>query len=111
MFRPPLIRAPPQAPLPDPTSFPQWYGDFWIQYPLDPAPIPAHHGADFKARAELTCIINEMAIEYFAGPQSPDGRSITSILKLLSKLEAWRDALPGPLTAKHIVLPSQLKLQ
>jgi hypothetical protein len=111
MFRCPLIHTPPQIPLPDPISFPQWYGDFWIKYPLDPNPTPANHGHDFKARAELFSIINEIALEYFGDSHSQDDRSVKSILKFYSKLKAWYDTLPEQLAVKRIVLPSQLKLQ
>ncbi|KAL7928301.1 putative zinc finger protein [Trichoderma chlorosporum] len=110
MFRSPLVHAPPKASLPDPLSFPEWYGDFWIKYPLDQTPSPAHHGHDFKARAELISIINEIALEYFGDDQLQRLRSMESILKYYTKLKAWYDALPEPLTAKQIVLPSHLKL-
>ncbi|KAF4460076.1 Zn(2)-C6 fungal-type DNA-binding domain [Fusarium albosuccineum] len=110
LFRPPLIAAPPEFPLPDPTLCPQWYGDFWIKYPLDRMPTTAHYGHDFKARAELMAIMNEIAVEYFSGIQPREGRSMKTILKFYAKLKAWHDALPEPLTVKRIVLPSQLKL-
>jgi hypothetical protein len=111
MFRPPLLAKPPQFALPDPTANPQWYGDFWIRYPLDPNPTPAYHGHDFKARAHLFAIINEIAVQYFSGPQSPSSRSKETILEIHSKLKTWYDRLPQQLTAKEIVFPSQLKLQ
>ncbi|KAF4977105.1 hypothetical protein FDECE_18393 [Fusarium decemcellulare] len=110
LFRPPLIATPPEFPLPDPTLCPQWYGDFWIKYPLDRMPTTAHHGHDFKARAELMTIMNEIAVEYFSGIRPREGRSMKTILKLYAKLKAWHDTLPEPLTVKRIVLPSQLKL-
>lgn len=39
------------------SSSDKWYGDVW-QYPLDQIPTTAHHGYDFKARAELITILN-----------------------------------------------------
>lgn len=107
----PLIKEPPRARLPDPEQNPAWYGELWIKYPLVQTLFPMHYGYLFKARSELSVIINRIALELFdkeGGKAAQSSRKIAA--GFVRDLKAWHFSLPDPLTPKEVVFPSQFKL-
>lgn len=82
-----------------------------MKYPLNQTIFPAHHGHLFKAKAELWSITNDIALQAFKYSGSRQRLSIEQILGFYSRLTAWYNNLPEPLTPKRIVLPDQFKLQ
>lgn len=113
-FRPPHMHNPPQVPLPATGSDEQWYGEIWLRYPPKQGMagrtlIPLHLGHQMQAEAGLYTIMNELGHLSFEKPYS---RPLTfeEIDALKCRLDAWKDALPGPLQAKALVLPQHFSL-
>lgn len=95
-------------PLPDPSKDAQWYGEIWVQYPLNQSRSPLHFGQVFRARCQFRIIMNEYCrIAYSEGP----GLTFEKANELCTRLRSWYDGLPGPLLPKTIVLPGHLQLQ
>ncbi|KAK4101616.1 hypothetical protein N658DRAFT_558748 [Parathielavia hyrcaniae] len=108
--KPPPLKTPPQVPLPDPLSEPQWYGELWLKYPLSQTRLPTYHGLLFKAKADFWTILNEVSSLTFSHHGSPSTLPVNKTLLFYNKLTAWLHNLPEPLTPKKIVLPQHLKL-
>ncbi|KAM5527275.1 C6 transcription factor [Fusarium oxysporum f. sp. phaseoli] len=108
----PLLRTPPQSPLPDPDLNPDWYGESWLKYPSTSVLVPMQYRYTFKARVEFSLILNAAMLQ--ASTNESDNQTVRSgagrIIETVEKLEAWYRALPDPLLPSHIVFPSQLKL-
>ncbi|RFN47270.1 hypothetical protein FIE12Z_8483 [Fusarium flagelliforme] len=108
----PLLRTPPQSPLPDPDLNPDWYGESWLKYPSASVLVPMQYRYTFKARVEFSLILNAAMLQ--ASTNESDNQAVRSgagrIIEAVEKLEAWYCTLPGPLLPSHIVFPSQLKL-
>ncbi|KNB04814.1 hypothetical protein FOXG_16196 [Fusarium oxysporum f. sp. lycopersici 4287] len=108
----PLLRTPPQSPLPDPDLNPDWYGESWLKYPSTSVLVPMQYRYTFKARVEFSLILNAAMLQ--ASTNEIDNQAVRSgagrIIETVEKLEAWYRTLPDPLLASHIVFPSQLKL-
>lgn len=109
-MKPPLLKAPPKVPLPDPLEQPQWYGELWVRYPLSQSRSPTYHGLLFKAKADFWKIMNDYSLLTLSQHRYPTKLSVHQIFAFYDRLRAWLDALPEPLTARRIVLPHQLKL-
>ncbi|KAK0630112.1 hypothetical protein B0T17DRAFT_490691 [Bombardia bombarda] len=110
LFRPPLVKKPPESPLPDPVAFPQWYGEIWVRYPLSQSRSSTHHGPLFKAKADMWTIMHDFTLICFRDSASPLKLSMDQILGFYNRLVAWFDNLPEPLTPKNISMPHHLKL-
>ena len=109
-FKPPLLRNPPEMPLPDPSDS-TYYGEIWVKYPLARLAFPTNFGMAFKVAADLRVIMNDIA-HHFADDATPGNRmNLEQTVKIYSRLKSWYDGLPEPFTASKIVLPDQLKLQ
>src|SRR5689334_252133 len=108
-FRPPLIRNPPEWLLPDPAQDPEWYGELWLKYPLNPNLFPVHFSYLFKARSELCIILNDACHLLF--PKATSTFSAEDVASLYKRLTNWHTNLPACLTPRNIVLTSHLKLQ
>ncbi|KAI3571860.1 hypothetical protein IWW34DRAFT_824616 [Fusarium oxysporum f. sp. albedinis] len=108
----PLLRTPPQSPLPDPDLNPDWYGESWLKYPSTSVLVPMQCRYTFKARVEFSLILNAAMLQ--ASTNESDNQTVRSgagrIIETVEKLEAWYHTLPDPLLPSHIVFPSQLKL-
>ncbi|KAK2926338.1 hypothetical protein FoTM2_013203 [Fusarium oxysporum f. sp. vasinfectum] len=108
----PLLRTPPQSPLPDPDLNPDWYGESWLKYPSTSVLVPMQYRYTFKARVEFSLVLNAAMLQ--ASTNESDDQAVRSgagrIIETVEKLEAWYRTLPGPLLPSHIVFPSQLKL-
>ncbi|KAH7191430.1 hypothetical protein BKA60DRAFT_662003 [Fusarium oxysporum] len=98
----PLLRTPPQSPLPDPDLNPDCYGESWLKYPSTSA----------LARVEFSLVLNAAMLQ--ASTDESDNQAVRSgagrIIEIAEKLEAWYRTLPGPLLPSNIAFPSQLKL-
>ncbi|KAJ4406241.1 hypothetical protein N0V91_004693 [Didymella pomorum] len=107
-LRAPLLKDPPQIPLPDMELDPQWYGETWVQYPHDQNLTALCLGHHMKAEAELFTIFNELSYLCFGRPS----RSLitSEILSLKGKFDAWKAALPGTLQPGALVLPHSFSL-
>ncbi|KAK4162169.1 hypothetical protein QBC43DRAFT_88833 [Cladorrhinum sp. PSN259] len=105
----PLLKEPPQASLPDPAAFPNFYGELFIRYPLTTSRLPVYHGLLFKAKAEFWTILNELSVLNFSTSGTPS-MPPQQIIAFYRKLRNWLDNLPQELTARKIVFPAQLKI-
>ncbi|KAF6810225.1 C6 transcription factor, partial [Colletotrichum sojae] len=104
---PPLVKKPPDWPLPDPSKDQRWYGETWLQYPLVSKPSPAHFGHIFHARSRFRVIMNEYCEAAFSPKPYLDVEEANG---LHERLKLWYGNLPQPLTPKSIVLPGHLQL-
>lgn len=105
---PPLLRKPPDQPLPDPSENPKWYGEIWVKYPGNENLSPSYFGYIFKARCHFRLIMNEFChIAFTKGSKMTREQAYG----LHSRLRNWYDGLPGQLQPKTIVLPGQLQMQ
>lgn len=113
LLEPPLIQTPPAAPLPDPADDPDWYGQIWLQYPLDPKLYSAHFPQQFRAQAKIRTIMNDGWLRLLRrGPShSGVGPGLHQAYEFSARLRRWYDNLPAPLSPGQITLPSQLMLQ
>ncbi|KAG6002751.1 hypothetical protein E4U54_000808 [Claviceps lovelessii] len=104
---PPLLKKPPEWPLPDPSDDVDWYGEMWLKYPMTSALSPSHFAHVIKSRCRFRIIMND-----FCEVAYSDGREISleTAQKLHARLRTWYDGLPGPLQPKNIVLPGHLQL-
>ncbi|KAK4231734.1 hypothetical protein QBC38DRAFT_203026 [Podospora fimiseda] len=108
-LKPPVLREPPAAALPDPAAYPNYYGEMWVKYPLTSSRLPIYHGLLFKAKAEFWTILNEFSLQSF--PLSrPSNMQPRQIIIFYQRLRRWLSNLPEELTPRKIVFPSQLKL-
>ena len=108
--RQPLVKEPPQSPLPDPAAYPQWYGELWVKYPLGKSPLPTHHALLFKAKADLWTVVNDFSVQFFRDSDSLRRLSHDQVCTYYNKLVSWYERLPDPLTPRKITLPNQIKL-
>src|ERR1700753_541078 len=111
MFDKPVIKKPPEIPLPDPSVDPEWYGQIWIKYPMSPTPFSTYFGHMFKATAELRIIMNEICLQCFGKSQPSTQLTSDQALDFHFQLKDWYDNLPGSFTPGRIVFPSQFMLQ
>ncbi|KID87760.1 hypothetical protein MGU_04998 [Metarhizium guizhouense ARSEF 977] len=104
---PPLLKTPPDWPLPDPSKETGFYGEVWVKYPLTRNLSPSYFGPVFKARSEFRIIMNAYCQAAFS-----EGSQVTveKANEFLSRLRCWYDGLPAPLQPKTIVLPGHLQL-
>lgn len=109
-FRSPHLMQPPQVPLPDSTLEPQWYGEIWMQYPSDQAPISLYLGHKLETEAGLHTIMNDIGLSIF-GDSSPQSLTLERIAALKRKLNGWKGTLPEPLQPNKLVFPFHLNLQ
>lgn len=105
---PPLVKTPPDWPLPDPSEDQRWYGEIWLQYPLVSKPSPTYFGHIFQARSRFRVIMNEYCEAAFSSRPDLDLEKANG---LHERLKLWHGNLPQPLTPKSIVLPGHLQLQ
>ncbi|EQB58862.1 hypothetical protein CGLO_00836 [Colletotrichum gloeosporioides Cg-14] len=104
---PPLVKEPPDWPLPDPTREGGWYGEIWLQYPLVSDLQPTQFGHIFRTRAKFRVIMNEYCDAAF----SPNGViSLDQANRLHERLRRWYSDLPEPLTPMMIALPGHFQL-
>ncbi|TDZ32162.1 Nitrogen assimilation transcription factor nirA [Colletotrichum spinosum] len=103
----PLIKSPPDWPLPDPSQDGRWYGEIWLQYPLVPKPLPTYFGHMLQARSRFRVIMNEYCEAAFAPTPNLD---LGHANRLHERLTFWYSNLPVSLKPKAIVLPGHLQL-
>jgi hypothetical protein len=109
---PPLIKDIPKTPLPDPNEDPGWYGEFSVRYPLSQTICSIDYGRVFKARNEVSIIINRLACHLFdEDVHVVSGCSPKRFADFAMELMTWYSSLPVQLTPARVVFPSQLKLQ
>lgn len=110
-YREPLIRLPPEVPLPDPESNPAWYSEVWLRYPTTGAVVPMYHGHTFRAIAALRVILNDIAQQVFTRPKERQAISWDEASYFRQRLDHLFATLPGVLTPSKIVFPCHMKLQ
>ena len=104
----PLIKEPPKWALPDPAEDVFWYGEVWVNYPLNRGLSPSYMGEVIRARSNFRIIMNK-----FCDMAYSEGSTVDLYLAhhFRERLEGWYNNLPESLTPKRIVLPGQLQLQ
>lgn len=112
---PPSLQDPPDSPLPDPCTDPDWYGQIWLRYPLDPMLYTTHFQHQFKAQCEFRIFLCDSWLQrsrVLDGKKNWDlALALPSVNLLYARMRKWYNSLPEPLTPSKIVLPSQLMLQ
>lgn len=111
MFDEPVLKSPPDIPLPDPQEDPDWYGQIWIKYPLIEKPVSVHFGHVFKAMSDIRVIMNDICIRCFRKPKESRNITLHHVLEFHRRLKEWEENLPEPLAPERIVFPSQFILQ
>ena len=107
---PRLVKERPKTPLPSSTEDPAWFGELYLQYPLSRALTAMGFGRTFRARAELSVIVNDLGGQLFDKEDSAKNAP-QKIIEFIPKLIDWYSALPVELTSGKIVFHFQLKLQ
>ncbi|KAL3601600.1 hypothetical protein FPOAC2_05869 [Fusarium poae] len=103
----PLIKEPPVWELPDPSKDRDWYGETWVNYPLNHGLSPLDTGNVLRARCQFRIIMNEFCNAAYSGGSEID---LDLAHHFRGRLESWYRDLPESLTPKKIVLPGQLQL-
>ncbi|RFN53312.1 hypothetical protein FIE12Z_2462 [Fusarium flagelliforme] len=103
----PLVKEPPRWKLPDPSKDSFWYGEVWVNYPLNHGLSPLYLGEVLRARSHFRIIMNE-----FSDIAYSEGSKVDLYLAhhFRRRLEDWYNNLPESLTPKRIVLPGQLQI-
>ncbi|KAI8959471.1 hypothetical protein F5Y11DRAFT_301730 [Daldinia sp. FL1419] len=109
-FQPPLIRDPPNRPLPDGDEISNFYGEIFAKYPFGREPIPIFNGLVFKAISQFRVIMNEITAHSYNQPRSFSRMSLSAAIEFKSKLLNWYENLPKPLQAREVAMPSHLKI-
>jgi len=110
LFEAPLMLEPPQIPLPDPNTNPDWYSEVWYRYPTGNRLCPASFAQLFYARAELRTITNDILLQCYGNRSPIRYLSIDQACAFTHRLKAWFNKLPRVLNTKKSVLPSHLLL-
>ncbi|KAF2101250.1 hypothetical protein NA57DRAFT_53225 [Rhizodiscina lignyota] len=103
-------RTPPRVPLPDPSTDPSWYGEFWIRYYEDSALYPVSFPYFFSSLCGLRIIVNDITERLYGKLESHGQLSLSEAERFKSRFDEWFGALPEPLTPRNSVLPMHLKL-
>lgn len=104
----PAIKKPPIWVLPDPSKDPSWYGETWVNYPLNRGLSPLNMGQVLRARCQFRIIMNEFCNTAYSGGYKID---LELANHFRGRLESWYHGLPESLTPRRIVLPGHLQLQ
>jgi hypothetical protein len=106
--------TPPASPLPEPSADPDWYGQFWLRYPLDPILYTTHFPHLFKAQSGFSIVIIEGWNLKTRVRELQDDPAMTAPLINVYynfHMKQWLHGLPEPLRPTQITLPSHLILQ
>jgi len=110
-FRVPLLSEPPAIPLPEVDEYPEWYGDFNLQYPVSPVIVPANHGHTINSVSKLRLILHHIARRAFRDKEPNEWMSWGEAMTLKSMLDNWFQNLPEPIKPRNVVFPWHLKIQ
>lgn len=104
------MRTLPASPLPDPLEYPEWYSETWVQYPFHDTLYSLNHAVLFKAKCELSIILNQLCFRIFteAGHSKLPSKEIKDFLL---RLGTWHFFLPQSLASENIIFPFELNLQ
>lgn len=107
----PLVKTPPASPLPDPVENHEWYSETWIQYPFHDTLYSLNHPVFFKAKCDLSIILNQLTFSIFneAGRSKP--LPPKELKDFLERLGTWHFFLPQSLAPENIIFPFELNLQ
>ncbi|KAM7189834.1 hypothetical protein V8F20_009971 [Naviculisporaceae sp. PSN 640] len=110
-FREPLIRSPPEIPMPDPASDPTWYGEVLLRYPSAEAIVPMNYGHTFRAVVALRSIFIDISLRAFVGT----GRhhhvlTWEEAIMYRQRLDNLFESLPEALSPSKMVYPCHMKL-
>lgn len=104
----PLLKKPPDWPLPDSLKDAKWYGEIWLKYPMTHILVPSYFGQVFRARCQFRVIMNAFChLAYASGSRV----TFDKANELYSRLQGWYNDLPVKLRPNAIVLPGHLQLQ
>lgn len=108
---PPIIKKPPHTSLPDVNLKPEWYAEIYLQYPLEEHYVPIHFGDFFRAKSQLSIILNHITTR-LCDSENMSGDTLSRLVRDISgELEEWSRFVPPSLSAINIVYPAQMKLQ
>ncbi|KAH7041207.1 uncharacterized protein B0I36DRAFT_427472 [Microdochium trichocladiopsis] len=110
LFEAPIMLRPPDIPLPDPTTNPEWYSEVWYRYPTRNRLCPASFAHLFYAKSQMRVITNDILLRCYGDSAQVPHLSIEEASVFTQRLEAWYNNLPRVLNAKKSVLPSHLLL-
>ncbi|KAJ4298122.1 hypothetical protein N0V90_006021 [Kalmusia sp. IMI 367209] len=103
------IKEIPKSAVPEIDENPEWYGEFYLQYPLTQALSRMDYGRSLKVRTEMSIIVNDLG-HYLFDNANGAKRSFKTLVTFARKLLAWYSELPIELAPKYIVFPAQLKV-
>ncbi|KAI1479411.1 hypothetical protein F4774DRAFT_381918 [Daldinia eschscholtzii] len=109
-FQPPLVKDPPNRPLPNFDEISAFYGETFVKYPLGHDSIPIFNGLVFRAISQFRVIMNEITALSFSRPRNFTRMSLSAAIEFRSRLLVWYETLPEPLRAENAVMPSHLKM-
>ncbi|KAI2777167.1 hypothetical protein F4815DRAFT_495498 [Daldinia loculata] len=109
-FQPPLVKDPPNRPLPDIDDTSAFYGEIWVKYPLSRDPVPVFNGLVFRAISQFRVIMNEITALSFSHPRDFNRMSLNAAIEFRARLATWYENLPKPLQAQDAAMPSHLKI-
>ncbi|KAI1084060.1 hypothetical protein F5B20DRAFT_364446 [Whalleya microplaca] len=109
-FQPPIIKDPPQIPLPGLEDADTYCGEIFVLYPLSREPLPIRNGITFRVISNFRVIMNDINKALHGSPKSTSGMSLDAALGFRSRLRVWYEDLPEALVARNIALPSHLKV-
>ncbi|KAL2684517.1 hypothetical protein Neosp_005595 [[Neocosmospora] mangrovei] len=108
----PLLARPPMTAMPDPSNDPEWYGEIWLKYPSTEVLVPLRYRYVFKAKNDLSIILNGAIVKAFGTDDKDDlvQRGAKQVEDILRDLKAWHNTLPDLLAPSNVVFPAQLKI-
>lgn len=107
----PLVVVPPAVPLPDPDENRDWYSETWVRYPADETLYPMKHPCFFKAKCELSLIMNSLCVDLFSDTSQTSSMSAEKLNTHLKSLGNWHFFLTPQLSPAEIIFPHQLNVQ
>ncbi|KAI0845263.1 hypothetical protein F5Y00DRAFT_265794 [Daldinia vernicosa] len=109
-FQPPLVKDPPNRPLPDIDDASAFYGEIWVKYPLGRDLVPILNGLVFRTVSQFRVIMNEITALSFSHARNFNRMSLNAAVEFRARLSTWYENLPKPLQAQDAVMPSHLKI-
>ena len=100
--------SPPLTPLPDAEKEPDFYGEIWLNYPLDSTLQPMHLGSTWHALLRHGILLHEFATKRAKADVEATRRAV---YELALGLKIWYHSLPSILQPSKISLPLHYKIQ
>ncbi|KAF1737343.1 Nitrogen assimilation transcription factor nirA [Beauveria bassiana] len=106
VMTPSPLQYEPAAPLPDPDTNPEWYGEFLLQYPSNQKTIPMNYPHWTKFKFDIWCILRPVADELFNKEEKSDPATCRQMYtRAFEKMMSLYSALPPQLSPMQVVFP------